>query len=335
MKKIATLSKEEFQIVLKIKNLVRDNGFNSDARLIEENLIALNEMAEAISIYPSILGNQKIGSTYRSISTLVDSMVAKELIDIDFKIPTKAVLGKSYSIAKVNFFFLLLYLYQAHGGEGKEERLEDTIKKLVTNYVFSIMAEEVFLSIITDENINRDLRSSAAFLLANIWEYRVNHGVKEYVPILIDIWTIRKELKPIFGTMLAVTEILKLAHKADPVLLEFLQKDELSEDEIESLREFLMGISTEDMGILNTEMTKQGKSILNESEVKLILNSNDIYPEFSYDDPRDMLKSFRIRNNNARLRRKMDIAGPKKTIEEYIMSYLLEKPQYWAKYSIC
>lgn len=335
MKRIATLSKQELQIVLRIKNIVRQNGFISDSNLIEDHFIALNEMAEAISIYPSILGEQKIGSTYRSISTLVDSMVAKELIDIDFQIPTKAILGKSFSVAKINFFFLLLYLYQAHGNEKNDDQFENSIKKLINNHIFSIMAEEVFMSIVTDGNLNRDLRSSAAFLLANIWEYRIDHGVKEYVPILIDIWTIRKELKPIFGTMLAVTEILKLAHKADPVLLEFLQKDELMEDEIESLREFLMGISTEDMDILNVEMARQGKSILNEKEVKLILNSNDIYPEFNYDDPRDMLKSFRIRNNNARLRQKMQLEGPKKTIEEYIISYLLEKPHYWAKYSLC
>ena len=41
--------------------------------------------------------------------------------------------------------------------------LTDELKKIVSLNVFSIMAEEVFISIISDKSIDPDIRSKAGF----------------------------------------------------------------------------------------------------------------------------------------------------------------------------
>ncbi len=333
MKTIVTLSEKETNLIYGIKKTLSLNEKFKDIQIIENNESALSELARCISLYPSILGEQHIGNTTRSINTLVDNLCIKDSLDLALHIPTKAILGQGFSVAKINFFFLLNYTIDENNFPD-HEILKSELKNLIYRYVFTIMAEEVFLSIIADKRVSYHIRSNAAYLLANIWEYRIDHGVKEFTPILNNIWKAREKLKPAYGTMLGISELFKLSEDSGDVWLEFFHRDDMKHEEIDSLQEFLMGLSFEEMELLARHMDKNAKSCLTEYEINDILNENKIYPPYKTDDPREIFRSFRHRKKNANFRELADIEGPKKTIEEYLMIYLLSRPEQWSNISI-
>jgi hypothetical protein len=132
--------------------------------------------------------------------------------------------------------------------------------------------------------------------------------------------------------MIGITEFFRLSDKCDPAWLDFLQRDELEEDEIDSLREFLLGLSYEEMKIINRHMEEREKISFNGLEIEKIIGKKPVYPDYLTDDPRDFYRYFEQRKINSSYRNRSGIDGPKKTIEEYLMSYLLSRPEEWTNF---
>jgi hypothetical protein len=326
MKKIIPLNPAEEKIVSELKQLLGGEDAGDEYEALVNNESALYELAEAISKYPSILGIQHLGMTGRSVDTLVENLEIRDSADLVLHVPTKALLGKGFFFAKINFFYMLYYLMDersfaldSRGG----------MMEIISGIVFNLMAEEVFLSIISDREIPEHTRSNAGYLLANIWEYRIDHGVTEFAPVLNNIWKARRNLHPSFGTMLGITELFKISGNSSHIWVDFLQRDNLCSEEVDAMREFLLGLSYEEMKILGENMERTGKSCLNENEIDIVLGIKKTYPEYIYDDPRELFKSYRHRHKNAGFRLMAGREGPKKTLEEYIMCYLLSRPGEW------
>jgi len=319
-KEIIVFRRDERAIIASIKEILEEQKQTNELKSIENNVIALNELARSISLYPSILGDQHLGSVKRSAQTLVENLCITDVIDLIMNIPTKAILGQGFAIAKINFFFMLLYL-------SREidilRETEETIYAIITRNIFTIMAEEVYISLLSDKMIPLEIRSKAGYNLANIWENRIDCGVKEFAPILSTMWNARKKLKPAFGTMLGISEIFMLSENSDTTWIGFFERDELSEDEILSLQEFLMGLSFEEMDFLSDEMEKSDRTSIGIDEIDKILGEKKIHPHYTYEDPREIFHSFKVRKKNSKVRSKTNSKGPKKTVEDYIMIYLL------------
>ena len=323
MRRIIPLNPAEESIVENIKNRLSGEGRSEEYESVANNETAVHDLATAISKYPSILGVQHIGLTGRSVDTLVKTLQIRDTTDLVLHVPTKALLGKSLFFAKINFFYLLYYL----ADEEQDDRAE--ITEAISSTVFNLMAEEVFLSIISDRDIPEHIRSNAGYLLANMWEYRMDHGVEEFAPVLNGIWKARRNLHPAFGTMLGVSELFKVSETTSHIWVDFLQRDNLCIEEVDALREFLLGLSYEEMKVLSANMDRTGKSCLREHEIDIILGQRKNYPEYVYDDPRELFKSYRHRHKNASFRLMANREGPKKTLEEYVMCYLLAGPGEW------
>ncbi len=329
MKEIIVFSEEEKEAVEYIKAGLSIGSREKEIAEIIRNETALRELTVTISSYPSILKEQSLGGISRSVDTLVNNLTLKDRADMIFNIPTKAILGRSFSIAKINFFYMLIYLTrEVQSLAGKNDLLLELAEKII----FNIMEEEVFMSIVSDKSISAHIRNSAAFLLANIWEYRVYQGVREFVPILSNIWRTREKMVPAYGTMIGITEFFRLSDRCDSAWLDFLQRDELEQDEIDSLREFLLGLSYEEMKIVNSYMDEHEKISFNGFEIEKIIGKKPVYPDYLSDDPRDFYRYFVQRKTNAFFRNRSCIDGPKKTIEEYLMCYLLSRPEEWANF---
>ncbi|MBN2039289.1 MAG: hypothetical protein JW864_04570 [Spirochaetes bacterium] len=322
MKQIILFSEEEIEIINKLRETLKLQGRIDELEQIENNLTSLQQLASSISLYPSILEDQYLGSVKRSAETLVYSLCREEQLDLRFHMPTKALLGNAFLIAKINFFFMLFYVLM----EIPELKLlYGKLKDIINKIVFTLMAEEVFLSIIEDKNLDKEIKIKAGYLLANIWEYRLDHGVKEFAPILITIWRARGALTPIFGTMLGFSELFKLTEYIEPSFFEFLQRDELSDEEVESIEEFIFGLCYEETVKIRDEMSRLNKYVISKKDVERIIGDNRIYPEYDISDPRELYRSFSDRKSNAKFRAKSSLSGPHKTIEEYLMCYLLQK----------
>jgi hypothetical protein len=262
----------------------------------------------------------------RSVFTLVDTLQFQDITDLVLHIPTKALLGKGFTFAKINFFYMLYYL----AGD-REAGPEDgtAIMDVISANVFTLMGEEVFLSIISDHAIPQHIRTNAGYLLANIWEYRMDHGVAEFAPVLTAVWKARQINRPSYGTMLGISELFKISEGSSKIWVDFLQRDSLCTEEVDAMQEFLLGLSYEEMAMLNENMERTGKNCLTRQEIDVILGERKVYPEYSYDDPRELFKSYRHRHKNAGFRYRAKREGPKKTLEEYIMCYLLSRPGDW------
>ncbi len=190
------------------------------------------------------------------------------------------------------------------------------------------MAEEVFLSIIADKKISLHIRTNASYLLAQIWENRVYRGLDDFAPVLQNIWKSRDMIIPSYGTLMGISELFSMVNNESGRLwLEFLTREESTQDEIDSLLEFLIGLSYEEQKRVSDEMENRGVHSLNVDLINEILGEVKHYPHYMTDDPREIFKSFRHRKNNAQYRSRSGQCGPKKTLEEYLMCYLLSMPE--------
>ncbi len=322
MKKIVPFRDEEGKVIDNLITLLTENGRLKEIVTVENNMVALKELARSISLYPSILKEQHLGSATRSVETLVDSMCRTDEFDFRLRMPTKALLGNGFLIAKINFFYMLIYLCDQAAGAGD---LKESIRLFISNNIFTMMAEDVFLSIIEDCGIDQGVRMKAGYFIADIWERRLDHGVKEFVPILSEIWRAREKLVPAFGTMLGFSELFRISGQIEPAFLDFFQRDELTDEEISSIEEFIFGLTFEETASLRSEMEKRNKFVLCREEVEEIIGHNRIYVQDRIQDFRDIYHSFKHRKTNAKYRARAKLAGPHKTIEEYIMCYLLAR----------
>jgi hypothetical protein len=298
----------------------KEKQLDNDAENIKANIDSLTELARAISQYPSILGSRQWGSTIRSVESLVEMLCCSHAIDKIMHIPTKAVLGKGFLIAKINLFFMMKYMADQH------EELNDISKKILShiiNTVFTLMSEEVFLAIIEDRSIEHSVRNRAGFLLANIWEYRLNQSVSDFAPILNSIWVSRRLNLPSYGTMMGLSEIMKLSENISKSWLDFLKTVETSDEKFQALEEFLFSLTYEELMHLREEMRRKSLASVDKKDIEALLGSPQTYPAFDESDPREMYQFFRHRKINARFRRRAGKHGPHKTIEEHLMCYLL------------
>jgi len=310
----------ESEIIDQCLRTAKEKNLGSDSDLINSNIDALTELARAISQYPSILGSVQWGSTIRSVESLVQMLGHNFAIDKLMHLPTKAVLGKGFLIAKINLFFMMKYMVD-HNIE-----LADVSKKLaasITNIILTLMSEEVFLAIIEDKDIDITIRNRAGFLIANIWEYRLNQSVSDFAPILNSIWIARKSMCPSYGTMMGFSELSRIAQAVPQAWLDFIASLEVQEDQYYSLEEFLFSLSYEEIVLLRKEMEVRGLSSVAQKDIESLIGSRQVYPIFDESDHREMYQFFRHRKVNARFRRRAKKPGPHKTIEEHLMCYLL------------
>ncbi len=321
MEPIQIFDPVEERIIDSIISELEKNRDMDDYRRITNTLSAINRLAESISLYPSLLDHQYLGKHSRSIETLVDNICEHKGLDLLLNTPTKALLGRNFAISKMNFFMSISYLCNDF------ENLCDhnsVIKHIVHNYVFSVMTEDVFISIISDRSICNETRHESALLLAKIWETRIYRGVPELSPMLIDLWRARLNFTPSYGTMAGISEITKFCTATNPMMLDFISDYSFSDDMLESLREYLMGLSYREIMKILEHMQGNSMESISRHDIGKILGNRRSYPLHDPDDPREIYHFFARRNDNAQFRRRSGLAGPKKTIEEYIVCYLIE-----------
>lgn len=321
MEPIEVFTADEERIISCIKSALYSSGDSLDYRRMTRTLSAIHSLADSISKYPSLLNEQLPGKNERSIDMLVETIYSHTGLDLILNTPTKALLGRNFAIAKMNLFLLMIYLCNDFKSIC---HLHEEIKQVVYFYVFSVMTEDVFISIISDREIVYETKREAAILLARIWETRIYRGVRELSPMLIDLWKSRLDFRPSYGTMAGISEITKFCTATNPVMIDFIAENEGNGDMLEALREYLMGLSYREMIKVEEYMRKNSMDSIDLSGIEHVLGKPKSYILHDLEDPREMYHFFTRRNDNALFRRRSGIDGPKKTIEEYMVCYLIE-----------
>jgi hypothetical protein len=322
MTAIQAFTSPEKNIIVHITDMLRKKDAIDDYVRVDETHLSLLILAESISRYPSILQDQHLGQNRRTVDTLVQNLCSHPNLNLALNTPTKAVLGRGFTIAKINFFLLVSYLCSSDEGLCM---MLDEIKDIITYNVFSMMTEDVFISIVSDGSIDYETRIEAGYFLTKIWENRIYKGIEEISPVLNNLWKNRLNFIPAYGTLAGISEIATFCSRSNPEWNRFIEGDDFTDDTLESLREYLMGLSHEEMLMIQDYMEKNSISSFNRDNINEMLGRNKSYTMINYDDPREMYHFYSRRNENAVFRKKSRIQGPTKTIEEYLICYMIRR----------
>ncbi|NLL12774.1 MAG: hypothetical protein GX267_05170 [Fibrobacter sp.] len=288
---------------------------------LDENLVALEHQANALALYPSILDSNRLGGTERNLETLVSALSDRYREEDVFVLPTKAILGRSYEIGKINIFYMLkrisVLLPKNIDILGGEDPLS-----FVMNRMLSIMTEDVLLDLLSD-NVFKAAKPVAAKALAEIWERRISADSISFNPELRKMWLIRQSSVPIFGTLMGTHEYIALCKQADDVCLKYIMHSSDVPDEASALEEFLFGLNYEELCDIKKTMASSGKTCIDRDEVKKIIGNDRLFFFDSSGDPLELYRFFNHRRKQALSRRHAGMRGPIRTFEENFMAFLL------------
>lgn len=314
---IVVLNDEERRLV---ENSFKRLSGGNEAYVLEmsKKLMNLERISSAISRFPSIHETSVLAGEKRSQATLIDNLCKTPKDSRMLSMPTKAVLGRGFIVAKFHVFSALTKV--AANSLFPEEEL-DALRSATLNIIFTIMAEDVYISILDSNILETSKREKAAQALTYLWEHRLDQTIITFAPVLNGVWSARDKIAPVFGTMMGTSELFLLSAKLDETWQRFMI-EKLPDTVIgQALEEFLFGISHEDILSVRKELSKKGIPVMGRDEVSKLLNRDF---DFSNTDPHLFYASYVERKNNAEARKRLNIEGPKNTLEDYYIGFLFE-----------
>lgn len=287
---------------------------------IQERIRDLEGLVESIANFPSLLEKHELTADMRTPQTLIDSLITNQNEgDATLQLPSKATLGKGFLVAKIHTFSSLTKLCKRTPEltEYTQDFNTETISMM-----FTLLAEDVYLNLIHDITIPEEFRWHLAMSLLLLWEHRNDQTISDIAPVLQSVWNARRKLAPAFGTMMGTSELLLISIQMDGQWIKFI-KQKLGEPEVsQAMEEFLFGLSYEQIHKLRTILKEKGISAIGRDEVAGYLGQHvKIDAGLDY---RDFYTLYTVRRDNARARRRMELPGPHKTLEDYFILFVMQ-----------
>ncbi len=282
----------------------------------------LERQAMLVRDTPSMAARWRVsGGRNFSGESLIDLLCRVPEYDLDLHIPTKAVIGQAFLIAKINFLKALDYALEPLTAP---EELSSGISLELAKAIYGKLAEELFLSIVTDEEAPTEAKVAAAGFLARIWDERLVIAVDDFAPLLESVWRARSKLLPVLGTLLGTYEVFQLFREAcDLRFLDYFGGDSVGPEQLLAFEEFLFGLSHEEISKLRTHMRDEGKSVLTLEAARELLGRTKLSWMPVNDGAQALYTSYKKRRVKAHYRALTGAEGPKRTAEEYVMMALL------------
>lgn len=285
---------------------------------LSKKLLDLERLSSAISRFPSIKETSVLAGETRSQKTLIENLCKTPTDSRMLSMPTKAILGRGFIVAKFHVFSALTKIAAKSLFPKKEIEI---LRNATLNIMFTIMSEDVYISILDSNLLSKEKRKDVADALTHLWEHRLDQNITTFAPVLTGVWYARDKLAPVFGTMMGTSELFLLSTNLDEKWQKFLL-EKLPQKVIgQALEEFLFGISYEDILFVREQLSKKGVPVIGRDEVSGLLKRDF---DFSNTDPRLFYASYVERHNNAGARKRLNIEGPKNTLEDYYISFLFE-----------
>ncbi len=288
---------------------------------IRERITHLEHLVESISNLPSLLERHELTADLRTPQSLIKSLIENHNEgDQSLHLPSKATLGKGFLIAKIHTFSSLTKLAKR---TPILNSVANEFQSETVSMMFMLLAEDVFLDLIRDTSFPMEFRQDLCESLLLLWEHRNDQTMSEIAPVLQAVWTARRKLAPAFGTMMGTSELLLMSIQMDNTWIKFI-KERLGNQEIsQAMEEFLFGISYEQIKTLRGILKNKGISAIGRDEVSDFLGEPiKIDANLDY---RDFYTMYTIRRDNARTRNRMHLEGPHKTLEDYLMQFVMEQ----------
>ena len=281
----------------------------------------LKELASAIAAFPSLLERTNRTGGMRTPTSLIDSLInSNREGDTTLQLPSKATLGKGFLVAKLHTFSSLEKIANS---VKLDPKLVSQIHDETISMMFLLLAEDVYLNLIRDSSLSLDSRRQLALSLLLLWEHRADQNISDISPVLQSVWKARTRLAPAFGTMMGTSELIMISFQMDDTWADFI-KTKLGDKGVnQAMEEFLFGISSEQILKLKNILREKGIAAIGRNEVSTFLGT-DVKTNVG-EDYRDFYQQYSLRRDNARARKRLDLPGPHKTLEDYFISFVMEK----------
>lgn len=301
-------------------------------RRLVDGVTRIEKLGEALESYPPIFEERRLGHRERNLATLVDHLAQADDSNYEMYLPTRALVGRTLVMAELNFWRMTLYIVNeiAAQGSGEDDSelggLRGQVDEWLHGCVYTLLAEEVLGAIARDTAHPVVLRSRAVERLAGLWGNYLHWNVREFFPLLQATWSARNRIRVSVGTMLGVSEMMRLLQAGcDPEFVGYFTRPNPTRDEARAFQEFLIGVPTETIRSLEHLMEEQGKTSLSPEETEAVLGRRaPLRHDGSHLGVR-AYRFFRERQLQAAARRLRDEPGPRRTAEEYVMIYFLER----------
>lgn len=319
---IITLTDEERGLVDKVFEKIKTISSLSYDR-ISRKLIDLERVAKSISQYPSIKESSILAGNKRDAQSLIDSLCAVKVDSRLLSLPTKTVLGKAYLVAKFHTFVAFTKVSQKLE---LDKELLSALQKASNNVLFTIMAEDVYFSLLEYKDLSFNIREEIASSLVGLWESRLDINAKQFSSVLVAIWEARSKIAPVFGTMLGTAEFFSFSSYVGTKWALFISKKLIIKEIMQALEEFLFGISYEEIAFVREKLKKERLDSVSRDEVFNMLGREDSFKE---SDMRSFYASYSERRHNAEARKRLQAEGPKNILEDYCVRSIFEEKDFW------
>lgn len=319
--KTEILSQKQKDLINEVMPILREKD-PEKAASFEKRFNDLEFLAKAMARFPSLLEKHELVGGTRTPTSLIDSLIKhQDTGDSTLQLPSKAIMGKSFLVAKMHTLSSISKYFHHLGDEYK--KYYKAFENETVLCVFSLLVEDVYLNLIRDTSQLMECRREWALSLLLLWEHWTDSAASDVAPVLQSVWTARRKLAPAFGTMMGTSELLLISMQMDDQWISFIKQKMGDSGVTQAMEEFLFGISYEQISYLRQNLREKGIPAIGRDEVSKFLGEH-VKADAGL-DYRDFYSLYTIRRDNARARTRMHLEGPHKTLEDYFIQFVTEK----------
>ena len=257
----------------------------------------------------------------------MDAFAGAERYSLEAVLPTRAPLSRAYGMAKFNLSRLVRHVIDDYlPGVPEAVVLRQAVTEVERSNLVTVIAEDVLRTIASDHQQTPSLRRRATALLAELWDTWATRGLADFAPLLDSAWSAKATVRIAYGTLQGVTEMFQLLRNGcDPTFVDYFSRDGAAPEQHEAFEEFVFNATWEELSKMRCYMSEHGRGAIGAADVARIFEVGLERLHTTTGTPRDMFFTFREREMWAAHRRLLGLPGPKKTAEEYVMIFAIER----------
>jgi hypothetical protein len=301
--------------------LVRDiiTGLDSEnpteAGIARQRFECLKAFEAAIALFPPIREAQTILGCVRDDRQFVRALVGLAPSARLLHIPARIQAIRSFLVTKFHAFSLLSKLVP------KESDWNRQLYNALFSVMFTIMAEDVYFSCLSEPSFPLDVKIRIANDLISLWDTGSELSIAQHFHALEALWTARNDSPPSFGTLDGTSEIFRISIDLETDWHDFLVHHLTDEETVWALEEFIFGLSYEELVSVRSRLKRFGINAVDAAEIRFYLGSEPAYSMAEDRDPRVLYDFYINRKDASLLRKRIGRPGPYKTLEEIYLKY--------------
>ena len=314
---MVTFTQGEERVLDRCIRILREEN-SSFAPIVESQVTDLEQLAAIVDRAPSPQTDLFKQEDSRSLETLVRKLSDRGLDHI-VNLPTKAVLGHGFTVMKLHVFGLLSKLSKTLESLSESR---DEIEKEYNDLLFTLMAEDLYTSLVSKADSDAPYVHDAAHELIMMWDKRTSGYLETFALAIRELWHVRHAIVPVLGTLLGTMEVMRLNVMLPPVWLDFMASASDSDAIVQALEEFIFDLSFEELTALRERMKREQISIVDRNTAWLMLEKTDGTAVEAH-AALALYNSFMNRQQMAKTRSTRNALGPHRSLEEYFVMYLI------------